>query len=106
MIQATEILNASILIVDDQAANVLLLEKILHQSGYRNVQSTMAPQTVAGLHRSQDFDLILLPYQQHGFGSDGPYVMRRRWDYFVQHLLGLTPPKEYKMTPMTPPGRP
>ena len=60
MIQATEILNASILIVDDQAANVLLLEKILHQSGYRNVQSTMAPQTVAGLHRSQDFDLILL----------------------------------------------
>ena len=55
---------------------------------------------------NKDFDLILLPYQQHGFGSDGPYVMRRRWDYFVKHLLGIEPPKEYKMTPVTPPGRP
>ena len=55
---------------------------------------------------NKDFDLILLPYQQHGFGSDGPYVMRRRWDYFVKHLLGIEPPKEYKMTPVMPPGRP
>ena len=60
MIQPDEILNARILIVDDQAANVLLLDKILRQCGYRNVQSTMAPRTVADLHRSQDFDLILL----------------------------------------------
>jgi len=55
---------------------------------------------------NKDFDLLLLPYQRHGFGTDGPYVMRRRWDYFVKHLLGLDPPKEYKMTPATPPGRP
>ena len=29
--------------------------------------------------------------------------MRRRWDYFVRHLLGAEPPKEYQMKPVTPP---
>ena len=55
---------------------------------------------------NKDFDLILLPTQPHGYGIDGPYVMRRRWDYFVKHLLGVEPPKEFKMQPATPPGRP
>jgi dipeptidyl aminopeptidase/acylaminoacyl peptidase len=55
---------------------------------------------------NKDFDLILLPTQPHGYGVDGPYVMRRRWDYFVKNLLGLEPPKEFKMQPATPPGRP
>ncbi|MBK5256282.1 MAG: prolyl oligopeptidase family serine peptidase, partial [Vicinamibacteria bacterium] len=55
---------------------------------------------------NKDFDLILLPYQPHGYGADGPYVMRRRWDYFVRHLLGTEPPREFKMKPVTPPGRP
>ena len=55
---------------------------------------------------NKDFDLILLPTQPHGYGVDGPYVMRRRWDYFVKHLLGVDPPKEFKMQPVTPPGRP
>lgn len=55
---------------------------------------------------NKDFDLLLLPHQRHGFGTDGPYVMRRRWDYFVKHLLGVDPPHEYPMKPTTPPGRP
>ncbi|MEP7116233.1 MAG: DPP IV N-terminal domain-containing protein [Acidobacteriota bacterium] len=55
---------------------------------------------------NKDFDLILLPSQPHGYGIDGPYVMRRRWDYFVRYLLGAEPPKEYQMQPVTPPGRP
>jgi dipeptidyl aminopeptidase/acylaminoacyl peptidase len=52
---------------------------------------------------NKDFDLLLLPSQRHGFGTDGPYVMRRRWDYFVRHLLGAEPPKEYKIQPVPPP---
>ena len=55
---------------------------------------------------NKDFDLILFPYQQHGYGADGPYMMRRRWDYFVKHLLGVEPPKEYKMQPAAVPARP
>jgi len=46
---------------------------------------------------NKDFDLLLLPQARHGFGKDGYYVMRRRWDYFVEHLLGARPPKEYRI---------
>ena len=45
-----------------------------------------------------DFPLYLdLFAARHGFGKDGYYVMRRRWDYFVQHLLGAEPPKQYEI---------
>ena len=54
---------------------------------------------------NKDFDLILLPTAQHGYGVDSPYVMRRRWDYFVRYLLGVEPPKEFEMRPVGPPGR-
>jgi len=51
---------------------------------------------------NKDFDLLLLPNQRHAYGVDAPYVMRRRWDYFVKNLLGAEPPKEYKMKSATP----
>ncbi len=45
----------------------------------------------------KDFDMLLLPHARHGFGADGPYIMRRRWDYFVQNLQNGVPPKEYQI---------
>jgi dipeptidyl-peptidase-4 len=45
----------------------------------------------------KDFDLLMLPHQRHGYGSDAAYVMRRRWDYFVKNLQGAEPPKEYQI---------
>jgi dipeptidyl-peptidase-4 len=45
---------------------------------------------------NKDFDLILLPNQHHPYRDEaGPYMMRRRWDYFVRYLLGAEPPHEY-----------
>jgi dipeptidyl aminopeptidase/acylaminoacyl peptidase len=46
---------------------------------------------------NKDFDLILFPNAGHGYGSSTAYMMRRRWDYFVRHLLGAEPPTEYLM---------
>jgi dipeptidyl aminopeptidase/acylaminoacyl peptidase len=54
---------------------------------------------------NKDFDLILFPNRRHGFGSE-PYMMRRRWDYFVRHLLGAEPPAEYRFPTAGPPRRP
>ncbi len=45
----------------------------------------------------KDFDMLMLPHARHGFGADSPYIMRRRWDYFVQNLQGNLPPKEYQI---------
>jgi len=44
---------------------------------------------------NKDFDMILFPNRGHGFGRES-YMIRRRWDYFVKHLMGAEPPKEYK----------
>jgi dipeptidyl-peptidase-4 len=44
---------------------------------------------------NKDFDLLMLPNQNHGFGDASAYMMRRRWDYFVKWLQSFDPPKEY-----------
>lgn len=56
----TEPTNASILIVDDEAANVRLLEKMLTVMGYKNYTSTQKAVEVLPLYRKHNFDLILL----------------------------------------------
>jgi PAS domain S-box-containing protein len=63
MIEDTAIRQASILIVDDQEANVTLLEHMLADDGYTRVMSTTRPTEVCALHRKNDFDLILLDLQ-------------------------------------------
>ncbi|MFZ6812901.1 response regulator [Undibacterium sp. Rencai35W] len=63
MLQASEILNARILIVDDQKANVMLLEQMLISRGYANITSTMDPLTVCDKHAEHRYDLILLDLQ-------------------------------------------
>ena len=63
MLTATDLLDASILIVDDQEANVRLLQRLLHEAGYTNLTTTMDPQAVCALHRRHQHDLILLDLQ-------------------------------------------
>lgn len=63
MIEAAEILNASILIVDDQDANVLLLEQMLRDVGYQHIASTVDPRAVCAMHLANRYDLILLDLQ-------------------------------------------
>ena len=58
-----EILGASILIVDDQDANVQLLRRLLAEAGYTGVSATMNPAEVCTLHRRNRYDLILLDLQ-------------------------------------------
>jgi PAS domain S-box-containing protein len=65
-IKDTEILTARILIVDDQQANVALLEQLLGDAGYTQVSSTTDPREVFSLHRRNSYDLILLDLQMPG----------------------------------------
>jgi len=75
MISEPEILNASILIVDDQPSNVLLLEQMLDDAGYTRITSTTDPTEVCGLHVKNLYDLILLDLQMPVM--DGFQVMER-----------------------------
>jgi|GEM_PF-195936 len=68
-----DIFKAGILIVDDQEANVKLLEQTLSGAGYSSIIWTMNPQTVCALHSEHHFDLILLDLEMPGM--DGFQVM-------------------------------
>ncbi len=68
-----DILAGSILIVDDQESNISLLTQLLQADGYANITATMNPAEVCALHRTHDYDLILLDLQMPGM--DGFQVM-------------------------------
>ena len=63
MILQQEFFNASILIVDDQQSNVLLLEDMLREEGYTSFTSTNNPREVCELYSKNHYDLILLDLQ-------------------------------------------
>lgn len=48
---------------------------------------------------NKDFDLIVFPNARHGYGRDSYYMMRRRWDYFVEHLQGSSPAPNFIIDP-------
>ncbi|WP_283743478.1 HD domain-containing phosphohydrolase [Sideroxydans sp. CL21] len=73
MINSLDILHGKILIVDDQEANVRLLERILRSAGYDAITTTMDSGTVCELHAANNYDLILLDLQMPGM--DGFQVM-------------------------------
>src|SRR5277367_655013 len=66
IVRGPDILNANILIVDDQESNVSLLEQMLSEAGYTCVTSAMQPREVCALHRKNCYDLILLDLQMPG----------------------------------------
>jgi serine phosphatase RsbU (regulator of sigma subunit) len=73
MVSSADILNAKILVVDDQEANVRLIEGMLRIAGYTSVHSTTDPNEVCELHRKNRYGLILLDLQMPGL--DGFQVM-------------------------------
>lgn len=67
-----------------------------------NVHPAMTLQVADLLIKAnKTFDFLVLPNRAHGLNE--PYVVRRRWDYFVQHLMGLTPPVDYELVQPTEP---
>lgn len=81
MIDAADIFNASILIVDDREANVSLIAQILSEDGYTCVTTTTNSLEVCALHRRNRYDLIVLDLQMpdmdgfqvmDGLKTDGP----------------------------------
>ncbi len=62
-----------------------------------NVHPAMTIQVANALiEANKTFDFLILPNRAHGLNE--PYVIRRRWDYFVEHLMGLDPPEDFEIT--------
>ena len=70
---------------------------LMHGDMDENVPPPATLQLVDALIKAnKDFDLLILPNGIHS-SSGHPYITRKRWDYFVKHLLGAEPPKEYQI---------
>tara|TARA_R110002073_G_scaffold336208_1_gene530978 strand:+ start:127122 stop:129461 length:2340 start_codon:yes stop_codon:yes gene_type:complete len=88
----------------DNQANQLIADNlkgkllITHGSMDNNVPPSNTLLVVEALIKAnKDFDMILFPNQRHGYGSMTNYMTRKRWDYFVKHLKGMEPPKEFNL---------
>jgi dipeptidyl aminopeptidase/acylaminoacyl peptidase len=46
---------------------------------------------------NKDFDMILYPNQRHAYGDMKKYMTRKRWDYFVTHLLNAKAAKGFQL---------
>jgi dipeptidyl-peptidase 4 len=80
-----------------QQSNVALAAKLqgklmlAHGELDDNVHPASTLQLVDALIKAnKDFDLLILPGENHGIGAS-QYFIRRRWDFFVRHLLGVEP---------------
>jgi dipeptidyl aminopeptidase/acylaminoacyl peptidase len=86
-----------------EQSNVTLADKLLghlllvHGDVDNNVNPVETMRLVDALIKAnKDFDMLLVPNMYHGEGRN-LYLVRRRWDYFVQHLLGVTPPENFEI---------
>ena len=98
MIGPAEIKKANILIVDDQEANVRLLERALRGAGYAGITSSMDPKAVCELHRQHRYDLILLDLVMPGM--DGFEVMEALKEIEIDGylpVLVITAQPEHKL---------
>ncbi|MFI5346042.1 MAG: diguanylate cyclase domain-containing protein [Elusimicrobiota bacterium] len=98
MISSNDILRSRILIVDDRAENISLLERALHAAGYVSVASTTVPGDVCALHRRNNYDLILLDLQMpgmNGFEVMAALQASDKEDYMP--VLAVTANPEFKL---------
>ena len=71
---------------------------ITHGSMDNNVHPSSTMLVVEALIKAnKDFDFILFPNKRHGYGDMTTYMTRKRWDYWVKHLLDAEPPKEFSL---------
>ena len=68
-----------------------------------NVPQSQAFRLVDALIKANKrYDLLYLPNGTHSVAHDG-YVIQRRWDYFVEHLMDSEPPNGVTITNDRPP---
>jgi dipeptidyl aminopeptidase/acylaminoacyl peptidase len=83
--------QANQLLVDNLQGKLLLAHGMLDSNVHPSSTLLMVE---ALIEAEKDFDLLVFPNARHGFG-DSRYFMKRRWDYFVEHLKGSEPPSDF-----------
>ncbi|MBS2211439.1 DPP IV N-terminal domain-containing protein [Carboxylicivirga mesophila] len=71
---------------------------LVHGDQDQNVNPTASMRLAAELIKAnKDFELLLIPNKDHSQVYYDKYLIRKRWDFFVKHLHGIQPPKNYQI---------
>jgi putative two-component system response regulator len=100
MISQQQCQKATILIVDDQMTNILLLESILQNAGYTNIHSTQDPTEVVTFVKKLNPDLICLDIrmpQMNGFQIMGQLKIIQKDTYLPILVLTAEEDRETRL---------
>ncbi len=81
-------------LADRLRGKLMLVYGDLDENAYPAVTLQLAD---ALIKANKSFDLLYLPGRTHDFARTDFYFIRRKWDYFVEHLLGTKPPDNYQI---------
>ena len=71
---------------------------LIHGEIDENVPVSVVLKLVDALIKAnKDFDLLIVPNENHAIYGVKEYIERRRWDFFVKHILGVNPPEGYEI---------
>lgn len=90
----------------DEVSNITLAPNlkgklmIAHGGMDHNVNASATFKLAEALIKAnKDFDLVILPSQRHGFeGASLEFFQKKRWNYFIRHLLGKEPRWDYNIS--------
>jgi dipeptidyl aminopeptidase/acylaminoacyl peptidase len=86
--------QANHLLVKNLEGKLLLMYGTLDDNVHPNATLLVVDELIKN---NKTFDMLVMPNRNHGFASE-PYVVRRTWDYFVEHLLGVEPPVDVDLS--------
>ena len=86
--------QANHLIADSLQGKLLLTYGSLDDNVHPNATLLLVDELIK---HNKDFDMLVMPNRNHGYASE-PYLIRRTWDYFVEHLRGQAPPLGFEIT--------
>jgi dipeptidyl-peptidase-4 len=84
------------LLADRLRGKLMLVYGDLDEAAHPAVTLQLADSLIKA---NKSFDLLYLPSRFHNFSHTDFYFVRRKWDYFVEHLAGRRPPENYEIRP-------
>ncbi|MEV0389344.1 DPP IV N-terminal domain-containing protein [Nonomuraea sp. NPDC050643] len=91
--------SSNVEIADRLEGRLLLIHGEMDDNVHPHLTMRLVNRLIAA---DKDFDLLIVPGAEHLFVGYESYVIRRRWDFLVRHLLGVEPPPGYRIAPISP----
>ncbi|MFD1541961.1 S9 family peptidase [Nonomuraea guangzhouensis] len=91
--------SSNVEIADRLEGKLLLIHGEMDDNVHPHLTMRLVDRLIAA---DKDFDLLIVPGAEHLFVGYESYVIRRRWDFLVRHLMGVEPPPGYKIAPIPP----